>query len=53
LSPDLSERVASAAGSLEPARSLNERDIPGHAPRLPEAMEKDVLMEKLAASNSR
>jgi hypothetical protein len=53
LRTDLGECVAGAAGSLEPACSLNERDIPGHAPRLPETMEKDVPMEKLAASNSR
>jgi hypothetical protein len=50
---DLSERVAGVAGLLEPACSLNERDISGHAPQLPEAMEKDVPKEKLAASNSR
>jgi hypothetical protein len=29
------------------------RKIPGDAPQFPEAMEKDVLMKKLAASNSR
>jgi len=46
---DFGEHVASAGGSLDPAWSLSEREIPGHAPQLLQAMEKDVLMEKLAA----
>jgi hypothetical protein len=50
---DLGERVAGTGGSLDPACSLKERDIPGHAPQFLEAMEKDVLTEKLAAQNSR
>jgi hypothetical protein len=53
LRTELSERVAGAAGLLELGCSLNESDISGRAPQLPEAMEKDVPKEKLAASNSR
>ena len=53
LRTDLGERVAGAGSSLDPGGSLNARDITGHAPQFLEAMEKDGLTEKLAASNSR
>jgi hypothetical protein len=48
LRTDLGEVGACAGGSLDLACCLNERDIPGPASQFLEAMEKDVLLEKLA-----
>jgi hypothetical protein len=52
LRADLGERVVGTGDWFDSDCSLNERDTPGHAPPFLEAMEKDVLTEKLAASNS-